>query len=76
MNEQISPLVAEQRKQIGARIAEYRKRKNMTQEELAAMMGITKSSINKMERGVWLSVEMLIRLSEILNFRIELISQE
>lgn len=69
-----SQTVSEERKKIGRCLADLRKQKNMTQEELAAELGITKSSVNKMERGIWISIEMIIRLSGILNFKINLVS--
>lgn len=73
---QTNELVTSQRKQIGEKLADFRKRKNMTQEELALTLGITKSSINKMEKGVWISLEMIIRLSEVLDFKIELLESK
>lgn len=70
---QTNDLVVSERKVIGERLTEFRKKKKMTQEELAAELGVTKSSINKMEKGVWISLEMLIRLSVILEFKVTLL---
>lgn len=70
---QTNDLVVSERKVIGERLTVFRKKKKMTQEELAAELGVTKSSINKMEKGVWISLEMLIRLSVILEFKVTLL---
>ena len=64
--------VLQRRKELGDQLAELRKKQNWTQEEMAANMNVTRSSINKMEKGVWLSLEMLIRMEGILNFRVNL----
>lgn len=71
---QLPPFVVEERKLIGDRLAELRKSKNLTQEDLAIKLGVTKSSINKIEKGVWISLEIMIKMSQILGFRIQLIS--
>ena len=39
-------------KKIGAFIAKCRKEKNMTQKELAELIGVSDKSISKWERGV------------------------
>lgn len=72
----LPPFVTEQRELIGVRLTELRKQKKLTQEDMAIKLGVTKSSINKMEKGVWISLEMLIRMSEILHFRIDLTATE
>lgn len=64
--------VLQRRKELGDQLAEFRKKQNWTQEEMAAKMNVTRSSINKMEKGAWLSLEMLIRMEGILNFRVNL----
>ena len=64
--------VLQRRKELGDQLAELRKKQHWTQEEMAANMNVTRSSINKMEKGVWLSLEMLIRMEGILNFRVNL----
>ena len=38
--------------QIGEVIRKYRKRKNMTQEEIANRLGVTAPAVNKWENGV------------------------
>ncbi len=37
---------------VGERIAELRKRKSMTQEELAAIIGVSSQSVSKWENGI------------------------
>ena len=37
--------------EIGEIIRKYRKRKEMTQEEMAAALGVTASAVNKWENG-------------------------
>lgn len=56
---------------IGAFIAEQRKNKNMTQEELAGKLGVSKNAVSKWERGICLmDMSLLKPLSEILNISI------
>lgn len=38
--------------QIGEVIRKYRKKKNMTQEEIAKRLGVTTPAVNKWEKGV------------------------
>ena len=52
---------------IGKFIAELRKEKNLTQEELANKLGITKNAVSKWERGLSLmDMSLLQPLCEIL----------
>lgn len=37
---------------IGETIRKYRKKSEMTQEQLAALLGVTASAVNKWEKGV------------------------
>lgn len=53
---------------IGKFIAELRKQKKITQEQLAEKLGITKNAVSKWERGLGLmDLSLLKPLSEILN---------
>lgn len=63
---------------IGKFIAEVRKEKNLTQEELAEQLGITKNAISKWERGLSLmDISLLKPLSKILGVEvIEILSGE
>lgn len=63
---------------VGKFIAELRKSKNLTQEELAEQLGITKNAISKWERGICLmDMSLLKPLSNILEVEvIDIISGE
>lgn len=63
---------------IGKFIAELRKEKNLTQEELASQLGITKNAVSKWERGISLmDMSQLKPLCEILEISIlELLNGE
>ena len=41
---------------IGRNIGELRKKKGVTQEELATFIGVTKASVSKWENGVWVII--------------------
>jgi transcriptional regulator with XRE-family HTH domain len=62
----------EVRREIGSRIKGLRKANGLTQSQLADKIGVTKASVSKIERGEWLSAEMLIRLSVELDFSIQI----
>ena len=56
---------------IGKFIAKQRKLKNLTQEELAEKLGITKNAVSKWERGLCLmDMSLLKPLSEILEVNV------
>lgn len=56
---------------IGKFIADIRKEKNLTQEELAEQLGITKNAISKWERGLCLmNISLLKPLSKILEVEV------
>lgn len=56
---------------IGKFIAEQRKEKHLTQEQLASQLGITKNAVSKWERGLGLmDMSLLKPLSEILHVSI------
>lgn len=71
--------------QLGKVIRKYRKRKHLTQEELAVRLGVTASAVNKWERGSSFPDIMLlapiarllgITTDELLSFREELTAEE
>lgn len=64
--------------QIGKFIAEQRKKKSMTQEQLAEQLGITKNAVSKWERGLGLmDMSLLKPLSELLEVSVnEILSGE
>ena len=54
-------------KQIGGKIAYYRRLRNLTQEKLARKVNISSSTLSKIERGKYnknISVLMLINIAE------------
>ena len=54
-------------KQIGNKVAYYRKMRNLTQDELADRVNISVSSISKLERGKYnnnIPLSMLIMIAE------------
>lgn len=54
------------RRKIGNFISELRKENNMTQDELASKLFVTRTTISKWENGKYFpSLEMMIKLSEI-----------
>lgn len=70
---------------IGDIIRKYRKNKGMTQEEMAACLGVTTPAVNKWEKGNTLpDITLLvpiarllgITIDELLSFKIELADEE
>ena len=54
-------------RQIGAKIAYYRKIRGITQERLATMLSVSRSTISRIERGDYnLSVTMLFQIASVL----------
>lgn len=63
-------------KQIGSKIAYYRRLRNMTQEELAKRINISTSSLGKIERGKYnnnISLSMLMTIAMGLNVDIAML---
>ena len=61
---------------IGKFIAELRKEKNMTQEELAEMLGVTSKTISRWETGKYMpDLSLFTDISKILNVTINEILQ-
>ncbi len=53
--------------EFGARVKECRKRMEMTQEELAELIGVDKNHVSRIERGAKAcSIDLLVLLSETL----------
>lgn len=68
MNEKI---LQEARQKFGFFFKDLRKKKNLTQEEVANFCGVTYQTINKVEHGKFpYSVDLLMKLSVILGFTI------
>ena len=63
-------------KQIGNKVAYYRKLRNLTQDELADRVNISVSSISKLERGKYnnnIPLSMLIMIAEGLRIDVSLL---
>ena len=63
-------------KQIGNKVAYYRKMRNLTQDELADRVNISVSSISKLERGKYnnnIPLSMLIMIAEGLKIDVSLL---
>ena len=63
-------------KQIGNKVAYYRKMRNLTQDELADRVNISVSSLSKLERGKYnnnIPLSMLIMIAEGLRIDVSLL---
>ena len=68
-----SSTCARLRNTIGSSIREFRLAKKYSQEDLADLMGISRSTISKIENGSFsISIDYLERFSMCLNFKIHL----
>lgn len=55
-------------KKLGEKLHRLRKRENLTQTQLAKMLGVDHSHVGKMERGERVpSLEMLLKITQIFN---------
>ena len=62
---------------IGEKIAEARKMNNLTQEQLAELMGVTRQSISRWEQNqAYPEVEKILHLSDILNVSCDYLLKE
>ena len=62
---------------IGEKIVEARKANNLTQEQLAELMGVTRQSISRWEQNLaYPEVEKILRLSDILNVSCDYLLKE
>lgn len=65
-----------ERERIGARIAELRKMKGLTQEQLAEKTGFTQSNIWRVETGRYsVGIDILAKLAEALDASVEIIKK-
>jgi len=63
----------ENRSEIGFEIKSIREQKGLSQEQLAQMMGVSRSTISKIENGKFsFSVDYLLKLSAPLDFKVTL----
>lgn len=64
--------MVERNKDLNNRLGEHRKRHNLTQEELAALVGVTRKSINTVENGVFVPTTVLaLKLAKVLKVKVE-----
>jgi len=63
---------------ISSTIKEYRKNKNLTQEELATEVGITRQTLSKLEKGEIpkISLATFIKILDALNLELEITEQK
>lgn len=60
-------MIDEKRKLMGARIVYYRNLRNYTQQELSALIGVTRQYLSKLEHGKCsFSMETMYRIAEVL----------
>jgi DNA-binding XRE family transcriptional regulator len=62
-------------RQSGARLAEERKRHNLTQAQLAESMGVTSGRVSQIERGEVATVEAIARYIQALGGRLDLVAR-
>ena len=63
---------------IGSTIKEYRKSNNLTQQELASKVGITRQTLSKLEKGEIpkISLATFIKILDTLNLELEIIEKK
>lgn len=65
--------ILKERERIGNRLAALRKKKNMTQEELANICGVNRVNISKIEKGAYnVSIDILSKVTSALGFVIDI----
>lgn len=66
------PRIIELRINLGNQIREIRNARKMTLKELAQRLDITEGTLSKVENGIWVSIDMLFKISLELGFKIKL----
>lgn len=70
---EVDKVIKESRLKIGQTIREIREEKGISQDDLAILMQVNRSTISKIEGGKFnLSIDYLAKFSLYLNFKIEL----
>ena len=65
--------ILKERERIGNRLAILRKKRNMTQEELANLCGVNRVNIAKIEKGAYnVSIDILSKVTSALGFVIDI----
>jgi transcriptional regulator with XRE-family HTH domain len=68
--------ILELRQQIGEKLKQARKRKNLTQLQLRERINIAQMSISKIEKGQWaFSIDVLLKFCEALEIELILLDQ-
>jgi len=64
--------------EIGTKIKEYRKSNNLTQEELAQSVNITRQTLSKLEKGEIpkISLATFLKILDALNLELEIIEKK
>jgi len=77
MNKKLAPTeeyIQEHREEIGRHIRDFREKKGYSQDELAEIMEVHRSTISKIETGKFsITIDYLVRFSWYLNFDLALI---
>lgn len=69
--------IQDHREEIGKHIREFREKKGYSQDELAVIMQVHRSTISKIETGKFsITIDYLIRFSWYLDFRLTLIKKK
>lgn len=69
----IESLILKQRNLVGLKVREFREKKGFSQDVLAEIMGVSRSTISKIENGKFsFSIDYLSKLSLFLDFQISL----
>lgn len=78
MNKKSKPTdqyIQEYRESIGSKIREFREKKGYSQDELAEIMEVHRSTISKVEKGRFsITIDYLVKFSFYLDFKLELLS--
>jgi len=76
VDNKLEPYLYDCRIKIGEKLKEYREKRGYSQDELAEIMNITRSTISKIENGRFaFSIDYLSKLGWHLNFDINLINK-
>lgn len=69
----IESLILKRRNLVGLKVREFREKKGFSQDVLAEIMGVSRSTISKIENGKFsFSIDYLSKLSLFLDFQISL----
>jgi len=69
----IESLILKQRNLVGLKVREFREKKGFSQDVLAEIIGVSRSTISKIENGKFsFSIDYLSKLSLFLDFQISL----